>query len=488
MRRSLYRFLTALVAVSMVLTASFAGVQARSVHRSATAPMTLHIAWFAWAPANALQTLGNYYHAHVNPNVTIKVDEPPASQWHDYQFTQFAAHHTSFQIAIPDSQWIGEGVVGHDFVDLTNWIKHNLPIKDFYPYLFAAYSQYPQRKPGQTGSLDLKHAHFYGVPLNSDALGWMYRKDLFNNPANQKAFFKRYHWHLGPPHSYDQIMQIAQFFTRPSQHLWGVGVHESNSYDASAEFFNETLWNFGGDLWNPTTGQIEGIINNTRGQAALTWDKKLTAYAPPGSGNWWFTEVTNAFAQGEIAMANQWWDFMPDQWLHGPTKLGKTPAEIKSKIGYFAPPGETFMGKHSQVAALGGMGAAISAYDTPAQIKASEAFLKWVLSPKAQFMAVALGLGPCRKSVLNSARFRKLVPYAVQMNQSFRHLRDFWNVPDYAIMLTTESNDLNKVFVNEMSVTDALNDIARVQQHALCSGVKRGVEPHWSYCIHHPNA
>src|SRR5947209_910615 len=111
--RSLYRVLTALVAVSMLFSLATLGAQARTSQHAAKAGMTLNIAWFAWAPANALQQMGNLYH-RTHPGVTIHVQQPPAAQWHDFQFTQFAAHHTSFQIAIPDSQWLGEGSVGHD--------------------------------------------------------------------------------------------------------------------------------------------------------------------------------------------------------------------------------------------------------------------------------------------------------------------------------------------------------------------------------------
>jgi multiple sugar transport system substrate-binding protein len=486
--RSLYRVLTALVAVSMMFGVATMGAQARTTQHPAKAPITLTIAWFAWAPANALQAMGNYYHAHVNHNVTIKLQTVPAANWYTNQFTQFTSHHPSFQIVVPDSQWLGQFSSSGFLVNLTSWIRKNFNLSSFYPYLLAAYSQYPQLRPGATGSVDFSHGHFWGVPINSDGLGWMYRKDLFNNPANKAAFKKEFGRPLTVPTSYQQILQVAKFFTRPKQGLYGVGVHESNAYDAAAEYFNETLWNYGGDLWNGKTGQIQGYINSKRAVAALTFDKQLTKYAPPGSGNWWYTEVTNAFAQGKIAMANQWWDFMPDQWLHGATKLGKTKQQIWSKMGFFQAPGAIYNGVHqAPITALGGMGAAISAFDTPQQVAASEAFLKWMLTLKAQKMAVPLGLGPSTKAFLKSAAFKADLPYATQMNASFHHLRDFWNVPDYANMLTVQGNDLNKVFTGSLSVTSALNDIASSQQKTLCTGVKLHREPNWSYCASHPN-
>jgi multiple sugar transport system substrate-binding protein len=481
----LFRGLTALSLVSMMLAAS-GGARASTARHPAQATMTLHIAWFKWAPADALQVLGNEYHK-THPNIFIKVDEPPAAQWNSFQFTQFAAHHTSFQMNVGDSQWIGQEAVDHDDLELTSWIKSSFNVRGYIPYLFAAYSQYPQRKPGATGGVDLVHGHFYGVPLESDALAFAYRKDLFNNPANQRAFKARYGFKLGVPANWNQLADEAAFFTRPKQHLWGIGVHQASTYDAAAEYFNQILWNWGGDLWNGNTGQIDGVVNDYHGVAALNFAKRLTKYTPPGSGNWWFTDVITALNEGEIAIANNWWGFLYSNTVP-PTKLGSTRAQIVSKLGFFATPPETFHGQTHHVVALGGMGISISAFDSPAQIRASEDFIKWTQKPSSQCLWVSLGGGPTTKAALNSACYLRAVPFAVQERQSYHLLRDFWNVPDYSNMLTIQGTDLNAVFTGGKTVVQALNDMAHKQQHFLCQGVRLGREPKWSYCLSHPGA
>jgi multiple sugar transport system substrate-binding protein len=484
--RTIYRGMTALVAFSMLFGAAI-GVQARSAQsHTHQATMNLHVAWFKWPPGDALQVLGGIYH-QIHPNITITVDEPPAAQWNTFQFTQYAAHHTSFQMAVGDSQWLGQEATEKDVLDLTNWIKSNVNVNQYLPYLFAAYSQYPQRQAGTTGGVDLVHGHFYGVPFESDALAFSYRKDLFNNPANKRAFRARYHLPLAVPTSWTQLRDEAQFFTRPKQHLWGIAFHESSAYDASAEYFDQILWNWGGELWNSRTGQIQGVLNNKTGRSAISFAHSLVKYTPPGSGNWWLTEVITAFNQGEVAICNDWWGFQPGV-ITPPTKLGTTRAQLLKKVGYFMPPGQTYNGQYHHWVALGGQGMSISNYDTPAQIKASEDFIKWSQTFAIQKKWISLGGGPTTKTALNSRYFAQVEPFAKLENRSYHIVKDFWNVPDYNKMLTVQSTDLNAMLTGGMSPTQALNDIATKQQHYICEGVRLGREPHWSYCAAHPGA
>ncbi|HKO23603.1 MAG TPA: extracellular solute-binding protein, partial [Chloroflexota bacterium] len=277
-----------------------------------------------------------------HPNVKIIVDEPPASQWYASAFNQFLAHHTTFDAAVGDSQWLGQGATSGYYVDLTSWIKKNLPVTHYVTSLMAAYGQYPQRVPGTTGGLDLVHGHFYGVPFESDALAWAYRKDWFADPANQKAFMARYHHPLRVPRSMDELVQVADFFTQPKKGIYGIAFHEANSYDAAAEAFNEFLWTYGADLWNPHTHQIQGYVNGPRALHALQTLQHLAKDAPPGSGNYWFNEVNTAMNQGKIALANNWFGFLPGIRDPKASTLGKTLAQIDAKVGYFNNPPETY--------------------------------------------------------------------------------------------------------------------------------------------------
>lgn len=430
--------------------------------------MTIHITWFQWNPATVLQIIGNNYTAHVNPNVKIVVDAVPISQWYSNNFNQFAAHKTSFAAGILDSQWIGNAVADHDILDLTSWLKANLNTNDYYPYLFAAYSQYPQRQPGVTGGLNLSNGHFYGIPWESDVQVFAYRKDLWAEPANQKAFMAKYHYPLAVPKSMDQIVDMADFFTNAGKSFYGIGVHEMTGYDAAAETFNPWCWNYGGDIWNAKTAQVWGYINSPRCVHALTLVDHVTQKdSPPGSGSYFIPDVNTAICQNKVAMIEQWWGGTPALVDPKSCPLGKTKADLVNKIGYFAFPGETYMGVHSQWAPLGGMGLSISAYAPKDQQDAALAFAKWFQSPDTQKTWYELGGGPTSKTILNSAAFLAAYPSNPVASQSFHIIRDFWNMPEYNPMLNALNSTINQSMTGGIAPQAALDSIARKQAAIL---------------------
>ena len=61
----------------------------------------------------------------------------------------------------------------------------------------------------------------YGVSLDGDFQTWVYRTDLFNDAAEQKAFKDKYGYDLAPPRTWKQLDEIAPFFHRPDKGLFG---------------------------------------------------------------------------------------------------------------------------------------------------------------------------------------------------------------------------------------------------------------------------
>src|SRR3954469_17409710 len=96
-------------------------------------PMTLTFLWFEWPPAQALEELGKEY-TKTRPNVTVKVNTVPNAQWHDANFTQFAAHKTNFDMPILDSQNIGEAVTNGSILDISDWVKKNIDTSQYDRY------------------------------------------------------------------------------------------------------------------------------------------------------------------------------------------------------------------------------------------------------------------------------------------------------------------------------------------------------------------
>ncbi|MCX7668412.1 MAG: extracellular solute-binding protein, partial [Atribacterota bacterium] len=137
--------------------------------------VTLTITWAGWAPMDTLIALAEDFTAETG--IKVKGDPVPWPQYHDKVFTEFASGKTSFDIVLPDSQWLGEAVVGGHLLDITDWFKEKVNTKDFAETLIRSYCEYPD------GS-----GKYYGVPALADFFGFAYRKDLFDDPAEKKAF------------------------------------------------------------------------------------------------------------------------------------------------------------------------------------------------------------------------------------------------------------------------------------------------------------
>lgn len=433
----------------------------------AASVQTLHITWFNWPPATALQQLGDQY-GQEHPGIRIVVDAVNVNQWYSNNFNQFKKHKTSFAAAVLDSQWLGQAVKEGDILELTPWIRQNLNYRDYYPYLFAAYSQYPQRQPGETGSLDLRHGHFYGIPWQADAHGFAYRKDLFNDPTNQRDFLARYHHKLDVPQNMDQIVEIADFFTNRTKGLYGIAVHEQTGYDAAAETFNAWCWNYGGDIWNSATAQVEGYVNSPRCVHALDQLSHLTRLdSPPGASGDFIAEVTATMNQGKVAMIENWWGGMSGLLDPKASTLGKSVAEINSKIGYFNIPGETYQGVYSRYTPLGGMGLAVSAYAPSADQAAILAFAKWFQTPRIQTEWYQKGGSPTSRTVLNSPGFLAAAPYNAAESISYTFVKDFWNVPEFNQLLPVLTNNVNAAMNGKMTAKAALDGVAQTQASVL---------------------
>jgi len=455
------------LAMSIALIAAlFSTIGAPNARPAHAATRTLHVAWFEFFAPDVLQILGNQYAKE--KGIQIIVDRPPLAQWYPSVFNQFAAHKTSFAAAVLDSQWLGQAVTEHDVPELTSWIKQNLPVNQFDPYLFAAYSQYPQRKAGTTGGLDLTNGHFYGLPWFADAKMFAYRKDWFADPANQTAFMAKYHHPLRVPQSMDEIVQIADFFTQPSKGIYGYATHEQVGYDAAAETFLPWCWNYGGDVWNPTTGEVRGFINSPRCVHALQIVDHLTQKdSPPGSGSNFISEVQNDMSQGKVAMMESWLCCFAGLFDPKASTLGKTKAEIEKKIGFFNYPGETYMGKHSRFAPLGGQGFALSAYASKADQQAMLDFAKWFFTPRIQKEWYTLGATPANGTILRSQAFINAQPWNLYTSQVFGMVKDFWNMPEYAPMLKVMNDTVNASMTGQLDAKAALDKIAQKQASIL---------------------
>jgi len=445
------------VLICLALPARRAGAQGR----------TVHINWYKSPLADQLQLLANTY-AQEHPGIAIAIDEVPQSQWYSNNFGQFARHKTNFAAMVMASQWLGEAVTKGYVRELSGWLQRNVNIQDFYPFLLAAYSQYPQRLAGQTGSLSPARGHFWGIPWQGDAMGFAYRKDLFADPANQRAFQARYHHPLAVPQSMDEIVEIADFFTHPAQRRYGIALYQQADGGAAAESFNAWCWNYGGDLWDAGNGQVPGVVNGPRCVHALALLDHLTlADSPPSMRQGGSAEAVQAMSGGSVAMLQGWWGGMSGLFDPARSSLGQSQSQIGQRLGFFNLPGETYQGSTSRWTPLGGDGLAISAYAPAADQAAVLDFARWFLTPEVQTLWYQAGGGTVSKSVLSSQDFQGAEPWYPLVGESYTLIKDFWNIPEFSRMLPVLTDTIHDSMLGRIAPQPALDAVARAQAAIL---------------------
>jgi len=393
-----------------MLRKTFAGLLAGTAISLAAGPASaqeLTIFWAEWDPANYLQELVNEYTAE--SGVTVTVETTP---WGDFQTKTFAelnAHGDAYDMVVGDSQWLGAASTGGHYVDLTDFVTENGVDKSFVPATLQYYSQYDGK--------------YWSIPLEGDANGWAYRKDWFEDPAEMAAFKEKYGYDLGVPQDFNQLIDIAEFFTRPDENKYGVALYTQTAYDAMAMGVEQTIFTWGGDLGDYSTNQVDGILNSPENVEALEAYRKLYTFTPPNWTQAFFAENNQAFTEGLVAMNMNYFAFFPA--LANPATNPHANA-----TGYFAnPPGPN----GDQHAALGGQGISIITYSENQE--EAYKFLEWFIRDDVQQRWADLGGYTCSAAVLNSEEFLNATPYNQAFADSMKIVKDFWANPVFADML-----------------------------------------------------
>ncbi|MBI4550776.1 MAG: extracellular solute-binding protein [Candidatus Latescibacteria bacterium] len=105
--------------------------------------------------------------------------------------------------------------------------------------------------------------NIYGLPYHDGPEMFMYRTDLFDDPHEQEAFRKQTGVPLRPPETWSQFLDIATFFTRPDDGLYGCLVAAYPDGHNTVYDFMIHLWSRGGQMLDarmrPVFNQAEGV-------------------------------------------------------------------------------------------------------------------------------------------------------------------------------------------------------------------------------------
>lgn len=388
--------------------------------------ITIH--WAQWAPADYLQKLSEGFTEETG--IEVVVEQTPWETFVQKYNVEMIARSDAWDLIIGDSQDLGTMAAGGHYVELTDWVKENNVDEEFTAASMKYYAEYPKGA-----------GKYYAVPCEGDSLGWAYRKDLFEDPDNKKAFMDEYGYELTVPQSWDAMLDIAEFFHDPENGFYGISIYGDNGYDSLVMFGEQAQWTFGGDLGDYATYKVDGILNSEGSVAGIEFYKKLFQYTPPAFNDAFYVKANDAFTAGIVPMTCNYFAFFP-------ALANEATNPFAADTGYFAcPPQEGVDGKVRQFSALGGQGASVVSYSK--KQAAAMAWLEWFIKPEVQQEWAALGGYTCHIDTLNSQEFLDATPYNPAFKESMNIFKDFWAVPEYGQLLETYSKTIGNYIIRD---------------------------------------
>lgn len=224
-----------------------------------------------------------------------------------------------------------------------------------------------------------------GVPQYYNFPVVLYRTDLFEDPAEQAAFREKYHRELAPPTTFDELVDVAEFFDRGPD-LYGTCL---GGVDWSV-FLDDTYFVYGQDsnFGDAETGAL--TLDTPEHVAAMEYIDALTSLSAPGWEARSFFDCDNLMASGQVAIYQNWlyaWRAVGDQ--------------MDGTLGIAPPPGEK---TH-----LGAMLATIP--ESAPNPDAAGAFVAWMVSDEFQLPQTAeTGNLPVLRSQQDGAEFAEALP------------------------------------------------------------------------------
>lgn len=432
-----------LILTLVVVSAVFIKLRSPDVAERKTSSMPvkgeLNILWAQWKPADYLQQLTNDFTKETGIKVNIIQDS--WGTWQDLFFNEMKKKsEAKFDMVIGDSQWLGRGATEGHYVELTKFFNDYKVNEQLTQASITGYSEYPK------GS-----GHYWAVPVEGDAMGFSYRKDLFEDPNEKKKFQDKYGYELNVPKTWAQLKDIAEFFHRPENNLYGVLVWTEPKYDGITMGLDALIWAWGADLGDQKSYRVKGILNSPEGIEALKFYRELTKFSNPKWVNHYLD--TNASSNqpmmdGQVAMSMGYFAINPEL-----LDLQKNPHA--QHMGFFACP----TGPKLRAASLGGQGISIVSYTQNKDLAFK--FLQWFIQDKTQKKWAELGGLSCNKTVLYSEEFLNASPLNRPFVESMEMVKDFWAVPEYTQLLAISQKYWYQ-YVIEDSITaeDAMNRIA----------------------------
>jgi multiple sugar transport system substrate-binding protein len=435
-----------------------------------------------WLPSSLGAEMANelfapYAEENYGYSVSFSFDGAPFDSLFQLAAASLATGSNEYNIIISDSQWLGALSTPGWIVDIDELIANGIPemgiapqpgldIEPFDPVVRSTYQVFPD------GSDEI-----WGLPQEGDVQALFVRTDLLNDPEEQAAFEAEYGRPL--PQTFEdfevltmtEFEDIAAFFTRPEDNLYGISLQYSRGYDFHSMQLYPFMWSQGGEIWNPETREVWGVLNTDLNAQAMEWNRRMLQYNPPNALSVGIGEGVDVFTQGNVFASLQW----------AAVGLVMLTDENRDDVMIVPPPlFEGPDGELTRIYSMGGQPWVLNTFNTPEQMRVAVDFLNWWYLPETQLEYARRGGNPTDATTLNNPEFDSINPW----NRAFKYMlqdnraRDFWHEPNYQEMLALQQEAFTAYVAGDTD--DALlvlQWIACEQQEILFDNGRTDIEP-----------
>lgn len=290
--------------------------------------------------------------------------------------------------------------------------------------------------------------HILGLPYHDGPQCLIYRQDLFDDPAEQTAYHQQFGKPLTIPQTWDDFVQVARFFTRPNDNLYGTVFAAYPDGHNTVYDFCIQLWTRGGELFDASNHLT---LNTPQAIEALTFYRNIlndTSAIHPQAREFDSVKSGLAFANGNIAMMTNWFGF---------AAMSETIAEtkVKNKVGVTNIPHAPNCDSASlNVYWILGIGSGSPHTDI------AYAFLRHCASaPQDKRLTLEGGIG-CRKSTWADQEVNTTIPFYHMLEPIHKNARELPRLTHWAQL----AEIIDQLVLNTINTNRPISDLVQEAQ------------------------
>ncbi|HEX2973121.1 MAG TPA: extracellular solute-binding protein, partial [Tepidisphaeraceae bacterium] len=352
------------------------------------------------------------------------------------QYHRIMAEHTArtkaFDCASIVPAWMPDLLAAGALEPLDEYMAHYMMPSDLDDYL-------PLYR-----SIGIWDGHRYGLFDDGDMLLLYYRRDLFEDERNQRAFESQYGRALGDPRSYDwrQFVDAARFFTKPDgAELYGMAPMQR---ELEWAWFQYLLRVNGGEFFDVET--MRSMVGAEPGRRALEQLNQMRRFMPVmSSTNVASTTTLGSYLSGRAAMATFWPPLGRLAEGYGQEDAAgnvRARTQVAGKTGY-----ALFPGGRTEAA----VGFMLGVLSRSHHKEAAYLFIQWLTSPEVSLKRVMLPYSwrdPYRWSHVESPLYRSLWPSAGEYLDTLKTAASGAALSDLCVLSET---DYEEAFYHTMT-------------------------------------